>query len=135
MQNDLEKRFTAYLKKTLRGYKHRRQEQEKLTQEEFNEIIEQKVSLQKYLEKTKDELEILDINSDCPEKAFTNREYYEAMKKVDKRQKKALYLLVVDELTAEQVGKILDTSASNAKKLKEKAIKNFKKNLRAKNGK
>ena len=88
--------------------------------------------MQKYLEKAKDELEILDISSDCPEKAFTNREYYEAMKKVDKRQKKALYLLVVDELTAEQVGKILGTSV---KKLKEKAIKNFKKNLRARNGK
>ena len=135
MNNDLEKRLTAYLKKTLRGYKHRKQEKEQAVQEEFNEIIEQKVSLQKYLEKAKDELEILDISSDCPEKAFTNREYYEAMKKVDKRQKKALYLLVVDELTAEQVGKILGTSASNVRKLKEKAIKNFKKNLRARNGK
>ena len=70
------------------------------------------------------------MNYKCPEKAFSNPKYYEAMKKVSNRQKQALYLLVVDGLTTEEVGKILKTSPYNVRKLKEKAIKNFKKNLR-----
>ena len=131
MSNELEKRFSSYLKTTLRGYasKQRKKYTQKL-QEEFNEIAETKISLKHFLEKGQAEYNELDVNYKCPEKAFSNPKYYEAMKKVSNRQKQALYLLVVDGLTTEEVGKILKTSPYNVRKLKEKAIKNFKKNLR-----
>jgi len=131
MSNELEKRFTSYLKTTLRGYanKQKKKNTEKM-QDEFNEIVETKVSLKHYLERGQEEFNDLDVNYKFPEKAFSNPKYYEAMKKIDNRQKQALYLIAVDGLTIEEVAKILKTSPYNVKKLKEKANINFKKNLR-----
>lgn len=75
----------------------------------------------------------LDVDSDHPEKAFSNIRYYKAMKAVPLKQKKALYLLEVSRLSLRDVAKILGIKPLKVLWSKQLAIKNFKKNLKGEN--
>lgn len=132
MSNELEKKFSTYLKKHLKGYSNR----QKLKylrniniETDLTETNITKVSFINYSLGQENSLENLDVDYKHPEKAFSDPKYYKAMKKVPSKQKQALYLLVVDEFTVKEVAKILETSPRNVNILKQQAIKNFKKSL------
>ena len=56
------------------------------------------------------------------------------MKKVPLKQRQVLYLLFVEEYTIKEVAKYFHTTTNNINKIKQNAIKNFKKNLEELNG-
>ena len=131
MENDLEKRLSSYLKKTIRGHakEERNYYNKRVKEEELNERNVCKISYKKYLDNYNNDFHDIDVNCNCPENAFSNPEYYKAMKKVPLKEKQVLYLTAVEELTIKEVSNILKTSQSNVKKLKSKAIEHFKENL------
>ena len=131
MENDLEKRLSSYLKKTIRGHEKEKRNyyNKRVKEEELNERNVCKISYKKYLDNYNNDFHDIDVNCNCPENAFSNPEYYKAMKKVPLKEKQVLYLTAVEELTIKEVSNILKTSQSNVKKLKRKAIEHFKENL------
>lgn len=131
MENDLEKRLSSYLKKTIRGHakEKRNYYNKRVKEKELNERNVNKISFKKYLDNYNNDFQNIDVNYNCPENAFTNPKYYKAMKKVPLKEKQVLYLTAVEELTIKEVSDILKTSESNVKKLKRKAIEHFKENL------
>lgn len=131
MTNELEKSFSNYLKKNLKGYVHRKKMKYYENQNRTTSLSEEHIAKSSFLNYLLKEnsLENIDVSYSEPEKVFSNYQYYIAMKKVPLKQKQALYLLVVDEYTVNEVSKILNTSTDNVYKLKQLAIKNFKKNL------
>ena len=64
------------------------------------------------------------------EDVFTNKSFYRAMKKVPIIEKKVLYLIAVEEYLPDEVAYLLNLKTRQVKKLKRKAIKHFKKNLK-----
>ena len=82
MDNELEKRFSSYLIKNLKGYAHRQRikyyKNSEITYLSDEDIS--KVSFKNYLQ-TNNELENIDVNYNQPEKAFSNIKYYRAMKR------------------------------------------------------
>lgn len=132
MSKEIDEKFSIYLRKTLKGYANR-QKQRYLKnvniETDLNDINISKLSFEKYLSKQENSFDNLDVDYKHPENAFSNPKYYKAMKRVPIIQKQALYLLVVDALTSNEVAKILNTTPRNVNYLKGQAIINFKKNL------
>ena len=112
MDNELEKRFSSYLIKNLKGHAHR-QKIKYYKNSEITSLSDEdisKVSFSNYLQ-ANNELENIDVNYNQPEKAFSNIKYYQAMKQIPLKQKQVLYLLAVENLTAEEVSKMLNISS------------------------
>lgn len=84
--------------------------------------------MNQYVENEK--LDNIDVSYKTPENAFSNIKHYKAMKQVEEKQKQALYLLTVEEYSLKKVAKILNTTTKDVIRLKKKAIKSFKKNLK-----
>ena len=136
MSNELEKRFTTYLNKTLRGYSNRQKikYQEKTNIEDnLTDLDVNKISYKNYLLNT-NEIDNIDVDINHLENIFHNEKYCKAMKKVPLKQRQVLYLLFVEEYTTKEVAKYFHTTTDNINKIKQNAIKNFKKNLEELNG-
>ena len=136
MSNELEKRFTTYLNKTLRGYSNRQKikYQEKTNIEDnLTDLDINKISYKNYLLST-NEIDNIDVDINHLENIFHNEKYCKAMKKVPLKQRQVLYLLFVEEYTTKEVAKYFHTTTDNINKIKQNAIKNFKKNLEELNG-
>ena len=136
MSNELEKRFTTYLNKTLRGYSNRQKikYQEKTNIEDnLTDLDIHKISYKNYLLNTS-EIDNIDVDINHLENIFHNEKYCKAMKKVPLKQRQVLYLLFVEEYTTKEVAKYFHTTTDNINKIKQNAIKNFKKNLEELNG-
>lgn len=63
------------------------------------------------------------------EKIFTRKEYYDAMKKLENREKLVLYLTAIRELPLKRVAIMLKTNENNISKIKYRAKNKFLKNL------
>lgn len=63
------------------------------------------------------------------ENVFTNKKYYNAMKKLESREKLVLYLIVIRKLPLKKVADILKTNENNISKIKYRAKNKFLKNL------
>lgn len=136
MSNELEKRFTTYLNKTLRGYSNRQKikYQEKTNIEDnLTDLDINKISYKNYLLNT-NEIDNIDVDINHLENIFHNEKYCKAMKKVPLKQRQVLYLLFVEEYTTKEVAKYFHTTTDNINKIKQNAIKNFKKILEELNG-
>ena len=72
----------------------------------------------------------LHINYRELEKVFTDKIFHNAMKDLSDKYKQVLYFFIVKEMTSEEVGNILNITPSNARKIKERAIKQFLANLK-----
>lgn len=132
MENELEKRLTAYLNKTLKGYANRQKikhQNEINITKNLSDADITKISYKNYL-LTNNNLEDIDVDINHLENIFYNENYYKAMKIVPLKQRQILYLLFVKEYTIDEVAKMLKTTSSNINKLKQNAIRNFKKNLK-----
>lgn len=131
MSNELEKRFTTYLNKTLRGYSNRQKikYQEKTNIEDnLTDLDINKISYKNYLLNI-NEIDNIDVDINHLENIFHNEKYCKAMKKVPLKQRQVLYLLFVEEYTTKEVAKYFHTTTNNINKIKQNAIKNFKKIL------
>lgn len=131
MSNELEKRFTTYLNKTLRGYSNRQKikYQEKTSIEDnLTDLDINKISYKNYLLNI-NEIDNIDVDINHLENIFHNEKYCKAMKKVPLKQRQVLYLLFVEEYTTKEVAKYFHTTTNNINKIKQNAIKNFKKIL------
>lgn len=131
MSNELEKRFTTYLNKTLRGYSNRQKikYQEKTNIEDnLTDLDINKISYKNYLLNI-NEIDNIDVDINHLENIFHNEKYCKAMKKVPLKQRQVLYLLFVEEYTTKEVAKYFHTTTDNINKIKQNAIKNFKKIL------
>ena len=131
MSNELEKRFTTYLNKTLRGYSNRQKikYQEKTNIEDnLTDLDINKISYKNYLLNI-NEIDNIDVDINHLENIFHNEKYCKAMKKISLKQRQVLYLLFVEEYTTKEVAKYFHTTTNNINKIKQNAIKNFKKNL------
>lgn len=136
MSNELEKRFTTYLNKTLRGYSNRQKikYQEKTNIEDnLTDLDINKISYKNYLLNI-NEIDNIDVDINHLENIFHNEKYCKAMKKIPLKQRQVLYLLFVEEYTTKEVAKYFHTTTNNVNKIKQNAIKNFKKNLEELNG-
>lgn len=136
MSNELEKRFTTYLNKTLRGYSNRQKikYQEKTNIEDnLTDLDINKISYKNYLLNI-NEIDNIDVDINHLENIFHNEKYCKAMKKIPLKQRQVLYLLFVEEYTTKEVAKYFHTTTNNINKIKQNAIKNFKKNLEELNG-
>jgi|GEM_PF-2442204 sigma-70, region 4 len=134
---EIEKRFSTYLKKILKGYSNKQKLEylrEINTNSELSDKQINKLSYQNYLQNNIDEIDNIDVDINHLENIFHNERYFEAMKKVPLKQRQVLYLLVVKQYNLSDVAEIFKTTTSNISKLKRKAINNFKKNLENKNG-
>ena len=83
MSNELEKRFTTYLNKTLRGYSNRQKikYQEKTNIEDnLTNLDINKISYKNYLLNT-NEIDNIDVDINHLENIFHNEKYCKAMKK------------------------------------------------------
>ena len=131
MSNELEKRFTTYLNKTLRGYSNRQKikYQEKTNIEDnLTDLDINKISYKNYLLNI-NEIDNIDVDINHLENIFHNEKYCKAMKKIPLKQRQVLYLLFVEEYTTKEVAKYFHTTTNNINKIKQNAIKNFKKIL------
>ena len=132
MENELEKRFTTYLNKILKGYANRQkikyQNEINITKNLSNADIT-KLSYKNYL-LNNNSFEDIDVDINHLENIFHNENYYKAMKIVPLKQRQILYLLFVKEYTIDEIAKMLKITSSNINKLKQNGIRNFKKNLK-----
>ena len=132
MENELEKRFTTYLNKTLKGYANRQkikyQNEINITKNLSNADIT-KLSYKNYL-LNNNSFEDIDVDINHLENIFHNENYYKAMTIVPLKQRQILYLLFVKEYTIDEIAKMLKITSSNINKLKQNGIRNFKKNLK-----
>ena len=76
----------------------------------------------------KDE-EVERINYQELEKIFTKKEYYNAMKWLQDKEKLVLYLNVIKQLSLETIAILLNTNANNISKIKYRAKNKFLQNL------
>ena len=132
MKNKIERRFSAYLNKTLKGYakKQKIKYQKELDRNKRlsdTDII--KASYKNYL-LNNDSFEDIDVDINHLENIFHNEKYCIAMRNVPLRQRQVLYLLFIKEYTIDEVAKMFKTTSSNINKLKQNAIRNFKENLK-----
>ena len=97
MENELEKRFTTYLNKTLKGYANRQkikyQNEINITKNLSNADIT-KLSYKNYL-LNNNSFEDIDVDINHLENIFHNENYYKAMKIVPLKQRQILYAGVV----------------------------------------
>ncbi len=136
MSNELEKRFTTYLNKTLRGYSNRQKikfQEKNNIEDNLTDLDIHKISYKNYLLNTS-EIDNIDVDINHLENIFHNEKYCKAMKKVPLKQRQVLYLLFVEEYTTKEVAKYFHTTTDNINKIKQNAIKNFKKILEELNG-
>lgn len=136
MENSLEKRFSVYLKKVLKGYSIKQKKKYQRNTENDYELSDKeivKLSYRKYLQNENEEWENIDVDENHLENIFHNEEYYKAMKRVPIKQRQILYFLIVKEYSTNEVAKIFKTTSNNISKLKIKAIENFKRNLEGNN--
>ena len=70
-----------------------------------------------------------DVTYSNIENLFTNEKYYRAMKKLSSKEKSVLFLTVINEMRAEKVAEIMETTKDNIWKIKSRALKNFLHNL------
>lgn len=136
MENSLEKRFSVYLKKVLKGYSIKQKKKYQRNTENDYELSDKeivKLSYRKYLQNENEEWENIDVDENHLENIFHNEKYYKAMKRVPIKQRKILYFLIVKEYSTNEVAKIFKTTSNNISKLKIKAIENFKRNLEGNN--
>lgn len=136
MENSLEKRFSVYLKKVLKGYSIKQKKKYQRNTENDYELSDKeivKLSYRKYLQNENEEWENIDVDENHLENIFHNEKYYKAMKRVPIKQRKILYFLIVKEYSTNEVAKIFKTTSNNISKLKIKAIENFKRNLEENN--
>lgn len=61
-----------------------------------------------------------------PEDVFSDLVFYNAMKKLSDKQKQVLWLLVVEDIKAEEVAKRFNTNVNNIYRIKNEAIKKFR---------
>lgn len=123
--------FTSYIveiiKNTAINYKKKKsyilsKEIQCLEQSEIAEkIIKEKNQL--------NDEEVEKINYKELEKIFTKKEYYNAMKNLDDREKHVLYLSEIKQLPLKKVAILLKTNANNISKIKYRAKIKFLKNL------
>lgn len=59
------------------------------------------------------------------EKIFTDVTFHDAMKKLPNKYKQVLYFFVFKEMNSEEVGRMLNITPANARKIKERAINKF----------
>ena len=105
MSNELEKRFTTYLNKTLKGYSNKQQikyQKESIIKNSLSDSDIRKISFKNYL-LNNNELEDIDVNINHLENIFHNEKYCKAMKKVSLKQRQVLYLLFVEEFARKKV--------------------------------
>ena len=136
MSNELEKRFTTYLNKTLRGYSNRQKikfQEKNNIEDNLTDLDIHKISYKNYLLNTS-EIDNIDVDINHLENIFHNEKYCKAMKKVPLKQRQVLYLLFVEEYTTKEVAKYFHTTTDIVNKIKQNAIKNFKKILEELNG-
>lgn len=136
MENSLEKRFSVYLKKVLKGYSIKQKKKYQRNTENDYELSDKeivKLSYRKYLQNENEEWENIDVDENHLENIFHNEKYYKSMKRVPIKQRKILYFLIVKEYSTNEVAKIFKTTSNNISKLKIKAIENFKRNLEGNN--
>ena len=86
-----------------------------------------KISYQNYQREQSSKEKIIDMNH--LENAFQNEIYYMAMKEVPPKEKRVLYLAIVEASDLENVCEILKVSKSEAIEIKTKGIKHFKENV------
>lgn len=133
MNSDIEKRFTSYLNKVLKGYSKRKKilyQNELSIKSELSEIDIAKLSFKDYLLADDEGLQNIDVDINHLENIFQNELYYKAMKNVPLNQRQVLYLLFVDDYTTKEIANYFRTTPNNINKLKQQAIINFKKNLK-----
>lgn len=70
------------------------------------------------------------INYQELERIFTKKEYYNAMKKLEDREKLVLYLSVIKQFPLKKVAILLKTNANNISKIKYRAKNKFLKNIK-----
>ena len=73
--------------------------------------------------------EVEKINYKELEKIFTKKEYYNAMKNLEDREKQVLYLSEIKQLPLKKVAILLKTNANNISKIKYRAKNKFLNNL------
>ncbi len=128
--DEIRKSFNNYIHKVIKSksidYKRklaiRQRREQKLEDSEI-----QKVSLLQEYNYANLEL---NINYRELEKVFTDKIFHNAMEELSDKYKQVLYFFVVKEMTSEEVGNILNITPNNARKIKERAIKQFLANLK-----
>lgn len=107
-------------------------DKDSLSTEFLNETTIQKVSLNNYLEKEINNLDEIDIDYVHLDKAFTNPQYYRAMKAIPLQQKRILYLSIIENLSVHEIANILNIAPNKVRRLLRSGVKNFKINLNIK---
>lgn len=100
------------------------------TKEEIQKNFEKhfdKIAFQNY---TGNELDEIDLDSAHLENAFTNKKYYLAMKLLPLTEKEVLYYSVIENYSLTTISKKLKISKKEVVTLKQKAITDFKENLK-----
>ena len=92
--------------------------------------IEKLCDKQVYKNYTGDEYDEIDLDGEHLENAFTNKKHYLSMKLLPLQEKKVLYYSVTENYSLNRIAKLMNISKSEVVRLKEKAISDFKANLR-----
>lgn len=104
-----------------------KRENEKEKQILFTRLIENMSSKQN---NTLEEFDEIDISAEHLENAFTNKKYYLAMKPLPIQEKQVLYYSAIKSYPLQRISAVMNLSKNEVLKLKEKAIADFKRNLK-----
>ena len=121
--------FTAFIKKVIQNSAKDYIRILKKTEKEIS--VADFASLPKELLSCDDNSFLLekDVTYSNIENLFTSEKHYRAMKNLSGKEKQVLFLTIIEEKTAEEIAKILNTTKENIWKIKSRAIKNFLNNL------
>lgn len=83
-----------------------------------------------WYENTEEEFLENDVTPETLEKAFTDYKHYLAMKSLYKIEKMVLYMLIIELLPIKEVCRRLGINKYEVMKIKERALKKFRNNLK-----
>lgn len=83
-----------------------------------------------WYENTEEEFLENDVTPETLEKVFTDYKHYLAMKSLYKIEKKVLYMLIIELLPIKEVCRRLGINKYEVMKIKERALKKFRNNLK-----
>ena len=123
--------FTAFILRMIKNesinYKKHQSYINKI-EEQFsdeNNLGIQLIDLQFYLSEDKFET----INYETLERVFSQKKYYNAMKKLKKIEKLILYLTILEQQPIKKIAHFLHTNENNISKIKHRAKNKFIKNI------
>lgn len=123
--------FTAFIVKIIKNTSNNYKKKMSYISKRETQITEKLVveGVIKNVEIQIDDENLENINYVTLEKIFTKKEYYDAMKKLENREKLVLYLTAIKELPLKKVAIMLKTNENNISKIKYRAKNKFLKNL------